>query len=157
MKIRMTFCAVLTICSFYQHTHTHTKLVQMRLQRLGYLLCPRRHSLPIKCVLNPASTERTSPPCSCLKTTGADPRIRRTSWALQRYWRVTSHAQMKKRDESSFAGVSEGMFVRLDSFKDFWSKKMLFSSLHIWFTASVFHHCHTLESCSMKRTQHFYS
>lgn len=82
-----------------------------------YLLCPRRHSLLIKCVLGPAWTERTSPPCSFLKTTGADPQIHRTSqWtgntALQRFRRVARQLQKKKKEGKIF----ERMCVHVDTF-----------------------------------------
>lgn len=68
-----------------------------------YLLCPRRHSLPIKCVLGPVWTERTSPPCSCLKTTGADLQIHRTSWWTEDYKDLGElHAKYKRRGRKDF-------------------------------------------------------
>lgn len=45
-----------------------------------YQWCPRRHSPPIKCVWGPGGTERTSQLCSFVRTTGAGPQIRKTSW-----------------------------------------------------------------------------
>lgn len=125
----------------------------MRLQCLVYLVCPRRHSLPIKCVLNPALTERTSPPCSYLKTTGADPQIHRTSWALQRYWRVTRQAQTKtkKRENISLMSLGECAFI-LILLKTFSPKRcyflvFIFKWLHLCFITV------TPEPCSMQCTQ----
>lgn len=85
-----------------------------------YLWCPRRHSPPIKCVPGPVWTERTSPPCSPPRMTGADPQTHTTSW----WTRAVQMSQMKNTKETK---NQEGFFsfcISLAFFQSFLCTKV---------------------------------
>lgn len=124
-----------------------------------YLLCPRRRSPLIKCVLGPVWTARTSPPCSPLWTTGAGPQTRTTSWRTE--WQSGRWNTKEEQEGTSVGFPPQEGHRHADALRNIWCAKRgiqcraAFRRCHMWMPTSGSRPCRRLRlSCTERRHRH---